>query len=38
LDIGEAWEVLNNEQRQEILDGKATVYDFAERVQGKNSN
>jgi hypothetical protein len=32
LGISDAWEVLTNKQRQEILDGKATVNDFAEPI------
>ncbi len=38
LDINAAWDVLTNEQRQAILDGKATVYDFAEPTTKKTSN
>jgi hypothetical protein len=30
LDTADAWSILTNKERQQILDGKATVYDFAE--------
>jgi len=33
LDTADAWRILTNEQRQQILDGNATVYDFAERAK-----
>lgn len=38
LDIGDAWDMLDNKQRQQILDGKATIYDFVEPAPQKNSN
>ena len=30
IDTAEHWENLSNEERQKILDGKATIYDFFE--------
>ena len=33
LDIANAWRLLNNKQRQEILDGKATIYEFVEHAK-----
>ena len=30
LDIADAWEELTNGDRQQVLDGKATIYDFVE--------
>ncbi len=33
LDIADAWHLLTNKQRQEILDGKATIYEFVERAK-----
>ena len=30
LDIGDAWDLLTNKQRRQILDGEATIYDFVE--------
>ena len=33
LEIADVWHLLNNKQRQEILNGKATIYDFVERAK-----
>jgi hypothetical protein len=33
LDIGDAWDLLTNKQRQQIIDGKATIYNFVEPVK-----
>lgn len=33
LDTADAWYLLTNEQRQKILDGKATIYDFVEHAK-----
>lgn len=33
LDIAGAWHLLTNEQRKQVLDGKATIYEFVERVK-----
>jgi hypothetical protein len=33
LDTADAWHLLTNEQRQQILDGKGTIYDFVERAK-----
>lgn len=33
LDVADAWHLLTNKQRQEILDGKATIYDFVEHAK-----
>ena len=33
LDIADAWHLLTNKQRREILDSKATIYDFVERAK-----
>jgi hypothetical protein len=30
LDTSDGWELLNNKERQQILDRKATIYDFVE--------
>jgi hypothetical protein len=33
LDTADAWHLLTNEQRQQILDHKAIIYDFVERAK-----